>query len=47
MNHTFEQREILLNNIDHAIDAWNLKYQNLQKIIEVCNNGPERENFWS
>ena len=29
----FEQREVLLNNIDHYVDARNSKYQNMQKYI--------------
>ena len=29
----FEQREVLLNNIDHSVDARNSKYQNMQKYI--------------
>ena len=29
-NHVFEQREALLNNTDHSIDAQNLIYQNKQ-----------------
>ena len=31
-NNTFEQREVLLNNIDHSMDAQNFKYQNIQQI---------------
>ena len=29
-NHSFEQREVLLNHIDHSIDAQIFKYQNMQ-----------------
>ena len=29
INHTFEQIEVLLNNIDHSVDAQNFKYQNM------------------
>ena len=31
-NNTFEQREVLLNNTDHSMDAQNFKYQNIQQI---------------
>ena len=31
-NNTFEQREVLLNNIDHSMDAQNFRYQNIQQI---------------
>ena len=27
--HTIERKEVLLNNIDHSIDAQNFKYQNI------------------
>ena len=29
-NHAFEQREVLLANTDHYIDAQNFRYQNIQ-----------------
>ena len=29
-NHAFEQREVLLTNSDHYIDAQNFRYQNIQ-----------------
>ena len=31
-NNTFEQREVLLNNIDHSMDVQNFRYQNIQQI---------------
>ena len=31
-NNTFEQREVLLNNIDHSVDVQNFRYQNIQQI---------------
>ena len=29
-NNAFEQREVLLTNTDHYIDAQNFRYQNIQ-----------------
>ena len=39
----FEQREVLLNNIDNSIDAQNFEYQNMQKmyLIKVPQGGAE------
>ena len=34
-NHTFEQREVLLNNMNPCIDAENYKYQNMQNIYVI------------
>ena len=39
--HTFEQREVLLNNTDHSIDAQKFESQNMQY------EGPKRENILS
>ena len=31
-NNTFEQREVLLNKIDHSMDVQNFRHQNIQQI---------------
>ena len=42
-NHDFEQREVLLNNIDHFIDARNFRCQNMQYIYLI--KAPHGKNF--
>ena len=34
-NHVFEQREVLLNKMDHSTDPKNFKYQNMEQMYLI------------